>query len=50
MALTPEQQELLDMIRQDETAKVTVGGFQNACQFEGLPIPSDEDVRAALGG
>ncbi len=45
MALTEDQ---LALITRLDSGKGTVGGAIAVCQFEGLGLPSKEDVEAAL--
>jgi hypothetical protein len=57
-ALTPEQHAVLvdrGPVRAtgDQThaqaVELAVAGFRAACQFEGIPVPSGDAVRVALG-
>jgi hypothetical protein len=56
--LTAEQRELWDRVRGNhppvpsgdqtpgQALSVAVASFRAACEFEGIPVPSDEAVRA----
>lgn len=52
MTLTPEQQALWDQLPPDWTEGKTDGAvvveFQMGCEFDGLGVPSEEDIRALI--